>query len=420
MFKSTQRQLTVLNSMVFLFVFVVFNAIIYGYLSLKIFDWVDADMLAQAEAFRVKNRHSVVANPPPPYDPRIFILLRSTDGRIINPVPFRKVDSGNIPALAVAMDSEQFKTETYQGHVYRVISIPYTHTETIFEDEPDFFVERVIAVSIVDSEVKLLDNFFWITVAGGLAGVIGICLAGYFLAKRAMVPIQAAWSRQQQFVSDASHELRSPITGIYSNAELMLRHPTHTIAQESQRLEVIMTESRRMTKLIASLLTLARADAKKAELQLERVDISEVIEVAIERFQAVTELSHIKLISHIQPKVEMVADRDRMHQLIVILMDNAFKYTLPGGIVRIDCYQTEQQIVLQVQDTGTGIAAEHVPYIFDRFFRTDKARSRESGGTGLGLSIGKWIVEKHKGKIEVQSEYGQGSQFTVFFPADKK
>lgn len=114
------------------------------------------------------------------------------------------------------------KTHTFpDGHVYRVVSVPYFDEDNSFNEVIGFFVQDVIAVSNVDAEVELLNNLLWITLGGGIIGTIGIILAGYFLAKRAMIPIQVTWEKQQQFVSDPSHELRSPITGIYTNAELI-------------------------------------------------------------------------------------------------------------------------------------------------------------------------------------------------------
>jgi len=419
MFKRTFRRLTVLNSLVFLFIFIAFTSIFYGYVTCRLFDKVDDTMRSQANSFRVTNEHFVIGAPPPPFDPRIFLLLRSTDGRIINPKPFRAEESNEIAEFAVMAKIGDIQTKDYKGHVYRMISIPYQYQNNSSNVDSEVIIQEVIAVSIVDSEIELLNHLFGITVGGGIIGMISIILAGYYLARRAMIPIQTAWAKQQQFVSDASHELRSPITGIYSNAELMLRHPKHTIEEESHKINTIMKESKRMTKLISSLLTLARSDANQTELQLVPINISQVIENVVEGFKAREVVNRISLFANIQPNLSLLADKERLHQLVVILLDNAFKYTPAGGRIHISCSQSDKDVIITVQDTGFGISSKNVSRIFDRFFRGDQARSREGGGTGLGLAIAKWIVEKHRGQIEVKSKIGKGTKFTVYIPAIK-
>lgn len=419
MFKRTLRKLTALNSLVFLLIFIIFTSIIYGYLSFRLFDKVDDAMRVQAESFRVLNGRAMQPRGRPIFDPRIFVMLRSEDGRIVNLAPFRSEESSSLAAIAATITTGDIQTIEYENHIYRVFSMPYRQQERMLNPEEKFTVKEVIAVSIVDSEVGLLHNLLLIIIGGLIAGMIAIILAGYLLARRAMVPIEAAWEKQQQFVADASHELRSPITGIHSNAELMLRHPEHTIEQESYRIHNIMKESTRMTKLISSLLTLARSDANQAELHLGPVNVSEIIEIAIEHFKPLEEMHKISLTANIQPDLEFIADQERIHQLIVILLDNAFKYTPEGGHISVAASRSDKSIVFSVQDTGCGIASENINRIFDRFFRGDKARSRDKGGTGLGLAIAKWIVDKHRGKIEVTSEIGKGSKFTVFFSYTK-
>lgn len=418
MFKNTLRRLTILNSLVFLLIFIAFNSVLYQYIAFRLFDKVDYAMQSQADSFRVpRGNMKAPPKPPRPFDPRIFLLLRSTDGRIIHPGPVRIEEIGNIEQLPIITKPGEIQTRDFEGHAYRMVSVLYLEEDASFNDVNGFMIQDVIAVSIVDAEVELLNNFLWITLGGVIIGTIGIIIAGYFLAKHAMIPIQGAWKKQQQFVSDASHELRSPITGIYANAELMLRHPENTVEKESYRINTIMKESKRMTKLISSLLTLARTDANKAELQLAPINISEVIETVLEGFEGLEELNQISFSRNIQPDLIVIGDKERLHQLIVILLDNAFKYTNPGDQVNIDCSQLNKNIIMSIQDTGIGISSENLPHIFDRFFRADKAHSRESGGIGLGLAIAQWIVVKHNGKINVESELGKGTKFIASIPA---
>lgn len=415
MFKNILCRLTILNSLVFLLIFIAFTSILYEYIAFRLFDKIDYAMQLQASSFRVPR--GVPKPPPKPPDPRIFLLLQSTDGRIIHPGPAKIEEISNMEEFTLMIKPGEIQTKNYEGHIYRMVSIPYPDTDNSFNEVNGFLVQYVIAVSNVDAEVALLNNLLWITLGGGVIGTIAIILAGYFLAKRAMIPIQAAWEKQQQFVSDASHELRSPITGIYTNAALMLKHPENSVEEESYRLHIIMKESMRMKNLISSLLTLARSDANKSELHLELINISEIIENVLEQFKGLEELNGISLLSDIHPNLALIADKERLHQLSVILLDNALKYTQAGGQVHINCFQSNKNVIVTVQDTGIGISPKNLPRIFDRFFRADKARSRESGGTGLGLAIAKWIVEKHGGKINVESELGKGTKFTISIPA---
>ncbi|EGO62734.1 sensor histidine kinase [Acetonema longum] len=415
MFQSTFRRLTVLNSLVFLSVFVIFASAFYGYLAYRLFDQVDDALRARVNSFRLVRGRIASARVRPFFDPRIFLILRSSDGQAVSLSPFRTEESGDLTAIVADIELGDLRTKEYENHTYRVMSVPYPYEDKVLNMANVVQVQEIIAVSIVDTEVRLLHDLLWIMLGSLVLGLVGIIWAGYYLAKRAMVPIEAAWKKQQQFVADASHELRSPITGINSNAELMLRHPERTIEEESHRINNIIKETMRMAKLIAHLLTLARSDANEAELQLAPLDISELIGTVAEQFKPLAEMNQIELSVQITQKVELIADKERLHQLVVILLDNAFKYTPAGGQILISCFTADKQAVIYVQDTGQGIAPENLPRIFDRFFREDKARSRESG-TGLGLAIAKWIVDKHGGKMGVESEVGKGTKFKVSFP----
>lgn len=418
MFQNTLRKLTALNSLVFLLIFAVCLTLLYGYIAYRLFDSVDDALRAQAGSFRLTAGRLLFIGRPL-FDARIFILLRGADGRIVNPTPFRTGEAGDLARIAAPVTSEHPRTVEYEDHFYRVVSMPFRQQEKQVSAYEGFAVQDIIAVSIVDSEIDLLKNLLWIMFVSLIASLLAIILAGYLLAKRAMIPIETAWQRQQQFVSDASHELRSPITGIYSNAELMLRHPGRTVAEESARIDTIMKESMRMKKLIASLLTLARSDAGKAELQLAAVDVGALIARVADSFRPLEEIEQIALEIRVAPDLAVKGDQERLHQLLVILLDNAFRHNRRGGRVVVTGTKTDKHVLIGVADTGSGIAPEDLPRIFDRFFRGDKARTRDGGGTGLGLAIARWIVDKHRGKIAVASEIGRGTEFTVTLPAIK-
>ncbi|SDF15747.1 sensor histidine kinase [Sporolituus thermophilus] len=418
MFQRTLRRLSVINSVVFLLIFLTFGAVLYGYVSYRLFDKVDDAMRFKAESFKITNGR--VANPGRGrflFDPRIIILLRDAQGRVTNIFSSEVADLERLTALASQVNTDEIQIREFENHAYRIISLPYRYEENVLQTERGpIAVKDVIAVSIVDSEVALLRNLFMIIISGLIMGMIIIILAGYYLARRAMVPIQAAWEKQQQFVADASHELRTPLAVIKSNAELMLRHPDHTIEEESIRVTNIVREVRRMTKLVADLLTLARADANQAELQLELVNLNELVASVAEQFGPLAELEGHMLRVAMAEELKLTGDRERLYQLLVILLDNAVKYTPPPGHILITGAKQGGHILVTVEDSGQGIPPEDLPRVFDRFYRGDKARSREKGGTGLGLAIAKWIVEKHGGKIGVESTVGAGTKFSILLP----
>ncbi|HML31904.1 sensor histidine kinase [Sporomusa sphaeroides] len=421
MFNRTLRRLSAMNSIVFLLIFVIFGTVIYGYVSYRLFDKVDEAMRFRAYNFKIAGGRLA-----PPvrnralFDPRIFTLLQDDQGRLVRVFRNEEVDVEHLADLVSHLPPGQIQTRELENHAYRVISIPYRYDETVLETEQGSIdVRNVIAVSVVDSEYDSLRNLLIIIVGGLVIGMLSIILAGYSLARRAMVPIQESWERQQQFVADASHELRTPLAVINSNAELMLRHPSHTVEEESIRVTNIVREVRRMTKLVADLLTLARSDANQSEIKLGLVNLNELIEMIAGQFMPLAEMEGLTLRAATGDRLELTADRERLHQLLVILLDNAIKYTPPPGEIVITGNKQGNSLIVTVEDSGQGIAAEDLPRVFDRFYRGDKVRSREKGGSGLGLSIAKWIVEQHDGKIGVESRPGGGTKFSIVLPVKK-
>ncbi|WP_297991156.1 cell wall metabolism sensor histidine kinase WalK [Anoxybacillus sp.] len=258
-------------------------------------------------------------------------------------------------------------------------------------------------------------------------GVLFIAVAvafSYFMSKRALIPIQDAYNRQRQFVADASHELRTPLSVIFSSVEALKMDTSLTSDEFSRKtIERLGDETKRMTKLINDLLTLARTDDAKLQVEKKPFDLRACAERTLQSLQELASKKRIALNFHAHEQIEFLGDADKCTQLLYILVDNAIKYTPDGGTVSLSLSQhiTKQRkvVTISVSDTGIGIAPEHLPRIFDRFYRADKARTRQIGGHGLGLSIAKWIVEAHDGNIQVQSEVGKGTTFTITFPNER-
>ncbi|MDG0793929.1 cell wall metabolism sensor histidine kinase WalK [Cohnella ginsengisoli] len=265
----------------------------------------------------------------------------------------------------------------------------------------------------VENTLRLLSLDLAVGIVAGAAISI---LAGLFLAQKALVPIHRSWVKQQRFVADASHELRTPTAVLQARTELLLRHPERSIEEESHNIAVILQESKRMGKLIVDLLTLARSDSNQIQIQTSDVALDSLIFEVADQFRFLAENKRVKIETNVQRPLTILGDEARLRQMLVILMDNAFKYTSFTGRIQVSGEFRSHSVYLSVADTGCGIPKEDLPHVFERFYRGDKARSRSQGGTGLGLSIAKWIVEAHRGTIRIRSEIGLGTKAEVWIP----
>lgn len=241
----------------------------------------------------------------------------------------------------------------------------------------------------------------------------------FFLAGRALIPIQNSWEKQQQFVSDASHELRTPLAVIQSKTDVLFQSPSATIEEKAVDISTISKECRRLSKLVSNLLLLARSDSNQIEMDKKTFELDKLLEEIINPYKEIASYQEKAMILKVERDITFMGDRERIHQMMVILLDNAMKYTNEDGHIQIDCTQTSNSIRIRVKDNGIGVKEEDIPNLFDRFYQGDKARSM-SEGAGLGLSIANWIVEKHYGKISVESKWGEGTCFEVIFPKNQR
>ena len=226
--------------------------------------------------------------------------------------------------------------------------------------------------------------------------------------------IRAAYSAQIRFVSDASHELRTPISVIQGYASLLDRWGKNDEKTLQESIDAIRSEAESMKILVEQLLFLARGDNDTIELEPEDINLAELIgEVAQDT--RLIDTAHEFRVEGTEAVVS--ADRQLIKQAVRIFVDNAVKYTDPGGVITLKSSADEQRVTLSVSDTGVGIPDELLPNIFDRFVRADESRTRSSGGAGLGLSIAKWIVARHGGHIEVISRTGLGTRMSIVLPA---
>jgi heavy metal sensor kinase len=227
--------------------------------------------------------------------------------------------------------------------------------------------------------------------------------------------LERSFVEVRRFTADASHELRTPLTAIRTEAEVALRNPA-VPPEQQQLLGSILEECGRLTRLTEQLLALAREDAGVAPAAREPLDLSDVAAEAAETLRPLAEAKSIQLDLPRRDQVGVRGDATRLRQVFLNLIDNAIKYTLEGGTVEVFCEIQGREAVVLVRDSGVGIPPEHLPHVFDRFYRVDKARDRGQGGTGLGLSIARSVVTAHGGRVDVSSAPGRGTTARVSLP----
>jgi two-component system phosphate regulon sensor histidine kinase PhoR len=220
---------------------------------------------------------------------------------------------------------------------------------------------------------------------------------------------------RRDFVANVSHELRTPLTSIRAVAETLQQAPLQDRDMVDRFLNMIVAESERLTRISDDLLVLSSAESRPP--QKDKIDLGGLVSTVANRLQRQANKSGIMLTTSITGSAYVLANHDQIEQVVVNLIDNAIKYTHESGKVKVAVESHNDAVYVHVTDTGIGIMQQDLSRIFERFYRVDKARSRETGGTGLGLSIVKHIVESHGGQVTVESEYNRGSTFTIMLPA---
>ena len=273
----------------------------------------------------------------------------------------------------------------------------------------------MVGASIQQQEDTLSLLLNLLLAVGGLA-LLGAGAGGLFLANRALVPARLAWANQQRFIADAAHELRTPLTLLRADAEVLLRSREHMPEEDVPLLEDIVAEANHMGNLATNLLTLARLDNRSSHQEYEVVDLASIARMQVRRIQALANQQDISAQVEGNEHALVIGDPTLLEQATLALLDNAIKYNRPGGSITVRTTTRDNHALLEVSDTGIGIPAEHLPHLGERFYRVDKARSREAGGTGLGLSIARAIALSHGGTLTMTSVPDQGTTVTITLP----
>lgn len=250
-----------------------------------------------------------------------------------------------------------------------------------------------------------------------LLAMAAFFFVGLFLSSLALRPVEKAWKQQRQFVADASHELKTPLTVILANTGIVLAHPDEPVSTQAKWLGYTQEEARQMKGLVEDLLFLAKSDNARLASHPTQVDLCQLIQGCLLPFEPVAFEAGVSLESQLEPGLTLTGDEGQLRRMVRILLDNAVKYAgPPNPAVTVTLARQQDKLRLTVHNTGEPIPPEHLPHLFERFYRADPSRDRRQGGYGLGLAIAKSIVETHRGKISVASSAAGGTTFTVLLP----
>lgn len=261
----------------------------------------------------------------------------------------------------------------------------------------------------VDAENTIVNSFRTNLIVCIAVSMVLSIIASYVLSRKTLKPIINSWNKQTEFVQNASHELRTPLTIIQAKQELLLDEPQSKIIDKVEEINTTLNETRRMARLVKDLMQLAKADSNKIELDKEQTNIDELITEVTKPFIEMGEVQNKKFLLDLKFNKNINIDKNKIHQVLVIILDNSLKYTETGNEITVQTYEKDSKCVIRIKDTGIGISDEGIEHIFDRFYREDKARSRETGGSGLGLSIASHIIDLHGGSIKAMHNEPKGT-----------
>ncbi|MEG1009512.1 MAG: ATP-binding protein [Clostridia bacterium] len=421
--KIIEKQLfknMVFNLLAFTLIFAIFGTIIFNQIRISLYNNTDEELLNTkqkvlngqikefnyddikikiVEEFKLQGIKELI-------NPRVIYILRNEKGNIINEDSIGRFFEDYIGYVNFNENSLDtiFNTKI-NGYNYRE-----TDFKIIDEYNKTYYLQLLINT---DSEEHIIKNIFkilWLSIA---ITVILSIIASYILSKKTLKPIIQSWNKQLEFVQNASHELRTPLTIIQAKQELLLLDPNATILDKSEDIALTLNEVKRLTKLTKDLMILARADSNEQQIKKEVTNIDELIKEISKPYIEYASMQEKEINLNLKYNKNINIDRNRIYQLMIILLDNAIKYTEKNDKIDVVTYLKDGKCVIEVKDTGIGISDIAIKHIFERFYREDKSRTRKSGGTGLGLSIADWIVSSHNGTIKATHNTPKGTIFTI-------
>ena len=406
---------------VFAILLLIFDFIIYNQISISLYKDIDKELYMQKAKYDGEEQSEKPTNMVDTnknsgkkdyyniknLNPRIILVLRNENGEITNKEALGKIYekySDTIPFNNKNL-MQIYNLKLDDKYNYRALNF-----ETTNDDGKTTYIQLL---ANVDGEEKTLNNLLQMLIIGTIILDTISILASYILSKKMMMPIYNAYKRQTEFVENASHELRTPLTIIQAKQELLLQEPESKIIDKSEDINLTLKETRRLSKMIKELMALARSDSNEYVLNKEEINIDELIQEIVKPYIDYAKVENKTIKLELSYKKEIKVDKNKITELLIILLDNAIKYTVENDTITIKTYSKDGKCNIEVADTGIGISDEGLKRVFERFYREDKARTREKGGTGLGLSIAHTIVTRHKGSIRAMHNKPKGTVFLV-------
>lgn len=412
-----------LNFIAFTTVFAIFAVLIYSVVSGAIYGAAENKLLEQKESMKsiiympivqselttIESGNIIEFNPDfqmsmnTEMNPNIIYITRNTNGEILT----------NTLTNSYKIENIEFnKNEIDKIYTIR-LNEEYSYKGINYEIQDGNYMQLLVNI---DSEEEVMNSFVKILVIASIIFIILSAVIGYSLAAITIRPIASSWKKQTEFVQNASHELRTPITIIQSIQELLLKKPNSKMVDNFEDVNATLKESKRLAKLIQDLMDLSISDSNQTKIKKEEIDVNQLIREVSSPYIEYAKTQNKTLALNLNyPKLVKI-DKDKIQQLIIILLDNAIKYTQEKDEIEITTKEKEHKCMIEIKDTGIGIEKEDRKYIFDRFYRVDKARNKKTGGNGLGLAIAKSIVDGHNGTIKVEENLPKGTCIQIKLP----
>ncbi len=386
--KLTRKQLIknmFYTFIVFTTILIFFDVIIYNQVSFYLYQSIDDELEKTAETYKKYDSKGIIISDinavSTMYEiqisPRLIYIIRDSEGDITNGDSIGRIYDDYL--FEVSFDksilNKIYSTKLQNSYNYRGITV------SLQSETGEIYYIQFLAN--VDGEVETINNLFNVLFVGSSIIIVIAMISSYILSKMTLKPIISSYRKQTEFVQNAAHELRTPLTIIQAKQELLLQEPTAKILDKSEDINIMLKETKRLTKLIKELMVLAMADSNELKMNKEKVNIDELIKEISIPYTDFAEMQGKEIVLNLNCNKEFNLDRNKINQLIVIVLDNAIKYTTESDKIEIKTYSRDGKCVIEVADTGIGISKEAAKRVFDRFYREDKARSREKGGTGL-------------------------------------
>ncbi|WP_286313088.1 sensor histidine kinase [Romboutsia ilealis] len=402
-FNKTKSSLIKINILVVLGFLILFSIFIYTYFQSATYKSIDNKLNNELESIAIQLTRQSIIYPVTKYPSNMIYIYKgdrvryytSQNGYFNDVLPNRYINKLN-----------DIFTFSENGYTFRELNV-------------EIGEYQIQIIRNIDSEISSLRQLIFVFIIGILISLIITYYLAIYLTKKALVPIETAWNNQAKFIQDASHELRTPISIISSKLERMLKHPNRTISDEVETIADAMSEIRRSKKMISDLLSLTKEEAI-TKLSIKEINIRNFIDDICEDYIDIADIQDKKFDINFNLKNETIfTDENKLRQLLLIFIDNAFKYTKEEDFISINLNQKDNIYTeISIIDNGVGIKQEDIPYIFDRFFRSENVRDKDIDGSGIGLSIAKMIALNLEAEISVKCENNK-TEFKIIIPNKK-